>query len=121
MVRRKLFGLATNTVVARHCTVKKAIGSRPKYNSGIGKYSLSFYRYKSDGVEPSVTLPNPIILQDEHKTIHLLGTAHISETSACQVRKLIRRVQPQQVHKKPTIRQWRMKKTPLGGCRVGCG
>jgi pheromone shutdown protein TraB len=53
--------------------------------------------YKSDSIEPSFTLRNPVILEDNNKTVHLLGTAHISETSAREVRKLIKRVQPQQV------------------------
>jgi hypothetical protein len=56
--------------------------------------------YKSDSIEPSFTLRNPVILEDNNKTVHLLGTAHISETSAREVRKLIKRVQPQQVQRR---------------------
>ncbi|GJQ10547.1 hypothetical protein GpartN1_g2832.t1 [Galdieria partita] len=87
LVPQRYFGERTLTCVVR-----------PKYPTSHRVYTLSFYRHKSESVEPSLTtFPNPIILQNGDKTIHLLGTAHVSETSADEVRKLIKRVRPQQV------------------------
>eukprot|EP00871_Galdieria_phlegrea_P002777 jgi/Galph1/34/GphlegSOOS_G4838.1 len=91
----------TNVLFQRRLPLSEKTWTFQSYNKPrqrrIRKTILFSASRQASNKSSSIILPNPIILQDVSKTVHLIGTAHVSEKSANEVRKLIQRVQPQQV------------------------